>query len=217
VKKNNQMAFQSFIDLEQPPKVRSSINVEICLGVHVAADAAVEKHKSDPRFERPIGVVLEALETLVGQPQEEERATMLLETARMFVLGVSAGPPARRSVDLRKHCVSITQLQRQAGRAAVTQLRDGCSPAEQGMHLALLWARLQTLPRNETVAAAKIVLTLGISIFKSATTMSLDPRLFSSLKDCVQLAGDATLLTLFKRNIPQNGACSGAAEGQRAL
>ena len=175
------------------PALAAEVELTLCESVRIVADGAVSSKapRSVEAFAAPVGGVVAALAALVGQPQSEVEATTLLETARLLVLGLGAGRRAKGALDVFHLASDVAKMRPLAGRASLVQVRDGCAPAEQGMQLALIEAALRTLPRpRQRAKAAKAVFTLALAVASSACTLSIDPKLLSSLRDCVHLAGE---------------------------
>ena len=172
----------------------------IALEVH---NIGLTSSHSHLEFELFLGRVIKALPAVVGKPSSidaPELPIMLLQAAQLLACGVST-QPRRQGIDLDndldKQAGSLLKLRRVAAQAALVQLRSGTSPAEQGMHLAVLEARLRTLPPppGHKAKVGMAVLNLGLSVVKSVATMSIDTKLLTSLGDCAQLAGVCMLLS----------------------
>lgn len=168
--------------------------IYLCDAVRLSTDRAVVGQRSETRFEARLETVIEALSPFVGKPPpntETEAAVVLLDLARTILAGVGAGPRPNGARDLYGHAAKIATLRRSAARAALVQVRAGSSPAEQGMHLALLESALRTLrrPPGHTAKVGRAMISVGLSVIKSAATMSLDPALLSSLRDVAQFTG----------------------------
>ena len=151
------------------------------------------------KLEGALEPLIEAMTPLVGRADSYDEMVALLECSRWACRAVAA---VKRSKDPGVFDLGsrVVKLRKQANRAAMTQVREGSSPAVQCTHLALLEAQLRTVPRpGQNAKAAMAGLKLVGSIAKSAATMSFDPAVLTNLRDCAHMAFDEVRRRMHER------------------